>query len=72
MQVFREAYESHPPLSAAQVRRVTMEKLGLKKMADASNELRTVGFNLEASLGKARCVRFKFLGYSTAVPVAAK
>ena len=72
MDIFKECGEDDTPLTAEQTRRATMEKLGLRKKADASNELRTAGFNLEASNGKARCVRFKFPGSNSAVVIARK
>ena len=74
LEIFAPADADHEPLLPQQVRQMTLEKLGLRRLTDATTELKKLGFNLEArdSSGNARCVRFKFPATSKAVPVARK
>lgn len=74
VQIFMPSDEDHEALSPQEVRQLTLEKLGLRRITDASTELRKEGFNLEArdASGKNRCVKFKFPGSDRAVPVAKK
>jgi hypothetical protein len=74
MQIFMPADDEHEALQPLQVRQATFEKLALRRMTDATTELKKEGFNLDARdvTGKNRCVKFKFPGTSKAVPVAMK
>ena len=74
LELFMPADSEHEALQPHQVRQMTLEKLGLRRMADAATELKKEGFNLDArdASGKSRCVRFKFPETTKAVPVARK
>jgi hypothetical protein len=69
--VFCPADDTHLALTPARVRKLAQAALNLSRVSDASSELKALGFDLNANLGTARCVRFRFHAGGKLVPVAA-
>ena len=70
LDAFRPADETHPAITAAEVRTETRNALGFTRLVDATTELTKLGFNLNAVVGGRRLVKFKFPGHATASFVA--
>ena len=69
--VFCAADATHVALTPNRVRKLTQAALNLSRVSDASSELKALGFDLNANLGVARCVRFRFHPTGKLEPVAA-
>ena len=74
LEIFVPADVDHVALMPSEVRKMTLEKLGLRRLADATTELKKEGFDLDSrdSTGSTRCARFRFPNTSKAVAVARK
>jgi len=71
METFAPVDVEHEALTPQQVRQMTMEKLCLRRHADATTELKKLGFNMEARISSTvRGVKFKFPGAAMASFVA--
>ena len=59
-------------MTQADVRRLTKEKLGLRRLSDSTTALVKEGFQMDKTFGKLRGVMFKFPGSQKPVFVAAR
>jgi hypothetical protein len=73
LQVFAPCNKEDVPLSAKDVRAITMEQLNVK-LSQTTNILTELGFLLNERdvTGKKRCVKFRFPEQTRAVPVKMK
>ena len=72
LKIFQATDQTHPALTQADVRRLTKEKLGLRRLSDATTALVKEGFQMDKIYAKLRGVMFKFPGSPKPVFVAAR
>jgi hypothetical protein len=70
--LFCPADESHSRSSPNEARKALKKHLNFKRAADATTELKTAGFDINARDGGVRALRYRFAGHTTATLVAFK